>query len=512
MTPNFVVRYNGPHDLELLPATESAGEIIVRGEYHATLETKGWDILKIESDGMFPDAEQAFAAGYFEGHLTGHRIPAHVHNITHFQPVSAEVAASLQASMDWLDSNLPSLKGQDDYWMQVSLLWDYFNGMHAGINAAGVTFSRYDLFQLSALADIASIEEGLNAAKKAHTDWQAMDTAAFEDWFHQTTHCSALFKITPARDEIYFGHATWIFWPWMARVFKHITLNYNTFSNRAKTITLSSWAGAMSSMDDFYQTSAGLTVLETSIQVLRPEVWTAAAVGHAPDKLLYWMRAMVANRMADSAGTWVEAFSRNNGGTYNNEWYIPDRNRFVPGQEPAQGLLTVVNQLPTMMRAQDMSRVLSTGYVASYNVPVIEEVFDAAGYPAAVRDKGPQMLSYTECVRARIFDRDQHKVDSLDAMKFMMQYNDFENDPISAGNPMYAIASRGDKKAEGAYAFGAIDAKISSISLAADGVVEAFSGPTPQQGPFSFDTPGVNIGPHEGVPTQPQFTWERMQW
>ena len=82
---------------------------------------------------------------------------------------------------------------------------------------------------------------------------------------------------------------------------------------------------------------------------------------------------------------------------------------------------------------------------------------------------------------------------------------------------MYAIASRGDKiKGEtngkpNAYTFGAIDAKVSNIALAKDGTVEAFSGPTPQQGPLSFDNKTIRVGPHAGVPTVPNFDWVRME-
>lgn len=511
MSEDFIVQYNGPRNVEVKPATETAADVIVRGTYRKSLETIGWDVLKIETDSDFPDDQQAYAAGYFEGYATGFRIPDHVENITHFQPVTTEVKTSLQDSLEWLDTNLPSLSAQSDYWMQVSLLMTYFDGMHAGINAAGTPFSRYDLFQLGALADIQSIESAFSAQNANHVEWEKLNKAEFENWFHETTHCSALFKLTPDRQEIFFGHCTWIFWPWMARVFKHITLNYNNTSTRAKTLTLSSWAGAMSSMDDFYSTSAGLTLLETSISVLEPELWKEANVGHTPDKLLYWIRAMVANRMASDAESWVEVFSQNNGGTYNNEWYILDRNKFVPGAAPAHGLLTVVNQLPTMIRAQDMSNALGQGHVASYNVPAIKEVFDAAGYPKAVKAHGPETMSYTDCARALIFDRDQSKVKDIKSMKSMMQYNDYENDPLSQGHPMYAIASRGDKKAEGAYAFGAIDAKVSTVSLADQGTIYAFSGPTPQQGPFSFDTPGVNIGGHKGIPQTPDFKWQKFK-
>lgn len=323
------------------------------------------------------------------------------------------------------------------------------------------------------------MSHALDAQTDKNIKWREMPSGEFTTWFHKRTHCSAIFKLAPDNSELFHGHCTWIFWPWASRIYKTITLNSSLASNKAKTISFSSWAGAMSSFDDFYVTSAGLSILETSICVFNEQLWIDA-----------------------------KEFSKNNGGTYNNEWYVLDRKLFTPGQAPPAGTLTVVNQMPTTIAHQDMTPTLvDQKYVPSYNVPVIDSIANLAGYPEAIRQRGGDSLSYEDCARAKIFRRDHHNVTDISTLKFLIQYNDYENDELSQKNPFNAIASRGDKLKKDAMAFGAIDAKVTSVSEANAGVVHAFSGPTPQQGPWSFDTPGVNVGPYDGLPVKSDFKW-----
>jgi hypothetical protein len=64
-----------------------------------------------------------------------------------------------------------------------------------------------------------------------------------------------------------------------------------------------------------------------------------------------------------------------------------------------------------------------------------------------------------------------------------MRFNDFQNDPLSMGDPSNAIASRLDlyeNKTE-ARTFGAIDGKVTSLELLKMNAAWAQSGPTHDQ-------------------------------
>ena len=157
-----------------------------------------------------------------------------------------------------------------------------------------------------------------------------------------------------------------------------------------------------------------------------------------------------------------------------------------------------------------MTSALETdGYWPSYNVPYFVELFDYAGYPAAIQQQGPEMLSYDQCVRAQIFRQRYPAVHHMEDLQFLLQYNDYLNDPISQKNPIYAIAARGDLGSKNK-CFGAIDCTVSDYhNYHKDMSVYAFCGPTPQQETFSFRTTNVTTcGPHKGVPEIFNFSFQ----
>ncbi len=65
-----------------------------------------------------------------------------------------------------------------------------------------------------------------------------------------------------------------------------------------------------------------------------------------PESILSWMRGRVANQVAGDGAQWAEAFSKHHSGTYVNQWIVVDSNKFVKGQKPLPGFLTVLEELP----------------------------------------------------------------------------------------------------------------------------------------------------------------------
>jgi len=85
--------------------------------------------------------------------------------------------------------------------------------------------------------------------------------------------------------------------------------------------------------------------------------------------------------MVEFAGkTWTDVFGRYNSGTYNNQWMIVDYKRFKPGQPLKDDLLWVLEQLPSLVEAGDMTdRLRSQTYWPSYNCPAFPNVFNLSG-------------------------------------------------------------------------------------------------------------------------------------
>lgn len=116
----FYVVHKGDKSVEVVAVGGAKPDkSIATGVYERTLETIGWDVMQIETDGSFDDAQQAFAAGYFEGFQSAFRIWPHTSLTSFWNPVDDKTVASLRESLAWLDDNLNQLKDTSEYWMQV---------------------------------------------------------------------------------------------------------------------------------------------------------------------------------------------------------------------------------------------------------------------------------------------------------------------------------------------------------------------------------------------------------
>ena len=110
-------------------------------------------------------------------------------------------------------------------------------------------------------------------------------------------HCSIL--VRPIGDsfapsDIIFGHTTWDPYTLMLRITKHYDFAYANVASRHAVF--SSFPAVLYSFDDWYTLDSGLSVSETTIINLNPELWSRIVPQSVPD----WTRNMVANRLATS--------------------------------------------------------------------------------------------------------------------------------------------------------------------------------------------------------------------
>lgn len=498
--------------------------VVVTGEFNESIMSTGWYVLSLVSNGNYSDADQAYAAGYFEGVVTS--AVAQQSYLNHYgtDPVEDAVNQWWVQNLVWVRQQVSQSQNQDPYWYQVGLMLQQFEGLLDGINAQttdGFQFNETTLLALTAMGDLFDLQaavpyfpQGIHATQLQRSskrsswnaDWRSMSKRDFDRWFAKNTHCSSLFKVTDDMSDIFFGHAAWYDYSTMLRIFKHLTLNFNDPMTQSKTISYSSYPGMLSSFDDFYLTDTGIAAIETSLGVLNLTMYQGNVV---PQSVMYWMRVMVSTRTANNAPSWASTMAKYNSGTYNNQWMILDLKKFTPGKPLPPDTMWLCEQLPGIVKSRDVTDILSFGYFPSYNIPLDHELFNISGYQEAVATQGPQMNDYQTCVRAEIFRRDQAKVKDLASFQHIMRYNDFENDPISAGNPLYAIAARVDLDPLQPGCFGALDAKVSSYSLWKQGsVIMSQSGPTQQQPQFSFNaTLAPDCGRHVGLPESYGFGW-----
>ena len=77
-------------------------------------------------------------------------------------------------------------------------------------------------------------------------------------------------------------------------------------------MSFSSYPGILLSIDDFYVINSKLVVLETTIGNSNTDLWKYVTA----ETNLYWVRNLVANRLANTGADWARLFSMYNSGTY----------------------------------------------------------------------------------------------------------------------------------------------------------------------------------------------------
>jgi len=474
------------------------------GTFQDDIETSGWArlLIKTPSEGGL----SSFAAGYLEGFLTAGRVRQHLTNAlvgAQLNPPPAGVRSFVETADAWARKMAHTAAEDDSYWGAVRAVRWQFNGLVAGVRAGlamhgSESISRLDILLLNNLWDMDDIKQAVNTSERA--DFERMDMEAISLWTRQHGHCSSIVKLLPNASDIFAGHNSWMGFHLMLRIFKRYEFGSRT------PIAMPSYPGVISSSDDFYQVGK-LVIMETTLPNYNNELFALIR----PQALPFWVRAMVANRLAKSGAQWMEVFKKYNSGTYNNMWMVVDYARFTPGKPLPAGVLTVGEQLPGYFHYDDQTRVLSYGYWPSYNVAVYPETARLIKQDVMVATEGNK-FSYELVERAQIFRRDQARIESDEDMQRVMRYNRFQSDPIAHGDPCCQLACRADLDSNftSRRAFGAIDAKYTSLAHVREGRVVAASGPTHDDQP-AFDWRLVPelaaVTSHVGHPQRYDFGW-----
>ena len=512
-----------------------------------SMDTKGWDVVvinQVDNAAFTESKDYGFALGYLEAYVTYNDIYNNYFNtVEQTLPVAGTPGAS--DVTNWINDHINYMtalaeKPVDDYSNMLARMLAQLKGMAAGYksgcNAANggakcdaLPFTQ--VFYMNFQAEMGDVMTAYNYTANA----------TFGDDLprRNMTHCSALIK--PVADDIFFSHVTWSGYNTMLRQYK--TYNYGG----TKYVTMSSYAGVIMSIDDWYMTGERLAVMETTNGVYNNSLFVDN-LKPKPEVVSYFIRVMIANFLATSSPNWVNIFVKFNSGTYNNQWMVLDMKVVTPGSPFPKDSFWIVETLPIMYEAGDVSEVVNTqGYWGSYNLPYFPNIYQLSGTQAML-DQFGDFYSYTKYARPMIFARNHTQIKNLDDFKAMMRYNNFKEDPLSkiqncqgAGadntcNPPYSsfltIASRGDLNTPGnASSYGpnyahlnqrqhaATDAKIATyknMMSAADtmtGVV--INGPTTSGGrwePFQWSTSpwkdDANKVRRVGLPDLFNFTFE----
>ncbi|KAL9652205.1 hypothetical protein ABK040_013974 [Willaertia magna] len=509
--------------------------------YFPHLEINGFDILTIEtnnqSKSLKDDILLAKAVGYLEGYLTKNRIYNYYLNamniffwdeqLQKFNGIPENVVKFLKLNWDWMNRKVKE-NLNDLYWQQVYFTLLQLEGLKNGYNDAIVksnttTLQQLGMIEMLALSVQIDLEDIKNIANPPN--FYNLKKHQIINYFNKNTHCSVLFKLLPDLSDIFYGHNTWISYSLMSKIMKTYHFKFSNQLTKSKSVTFSSFPATIASYEDFYEVSdTNLVVIETSNIIMNETLYKFIK----PESLLSGFRVVLANRMATNGMEWMEIFQRYNSGTYNNMWMVLDKKKFIAKKPLQKGLLLIGESYPTpqggQMMVKDVTEILSFGYFPSYNVPFHQELRNLFGYTQMIKNNPDlsHLMDYDTCSRATIFRRDQTKVSDIQSMKNLMRYNNYTKDPLSFGNPTFAIASREDLDKTSFMKIynlcgGATDAKLSSIIYGNEGYLYVIAGPTYSEN--NGDIPVFNFGnchakqnTYYGLPYVWNFSWVNWKY
>ncbi|CAE7314589.1 PLBD2 [Symbiodinium microadriaticum] len=335
-------------------------------------------------------------------------------------------------------------------------------------------------------------------------------------------HCTALVRLAPANSDLFIGHTTWGDYSKMSRVYKYYRFDLPLSFQSHELMGFSSYPGCVSSTDDFYMMDNGLAVMDTTLEVLNPKLYSRVMDDPDRPRLPKFLHVMAVNRVAKTGTQWTSMMAEQNTGTGNSQWIVVDYNRFSPGQPLQRNTLRIVEQVPGMTHQADITTELtSRGYWGSFNRPFFEDIRRMSGHKTAEESYG-KLFSFEDSPRASLLRRFGSGVSQLGDMRSTMTRNDPKDAvPGFPAGPGHAIMARLDLDAMvNNIPNGGIDAKVTSACLFKRMACQAVSGPSHGSYPaFRWTSQATDTAPaaelfqgwpHLGLPDVWDFDFVEM--
>lgn len=478
------------------------------------------------------------ASGMLDGYFSGYDIKNHFENLNDWflarysdnhDDYNPEVYTHLHESLDYLEQN--TKEPADDFWKTVSYNFEQLKGVLDGYNLAVKKEDRFELFDMffyNSMGDMLDIVEIYN---NPETRWFKLKNLTREErniQWKTRTKCTGLVKYLKDSDDIYVSQVAWFTYGALTRVMKHFDIPLTDEFIKNKQISFSSYPGFLFSFDDFYIAQPNkLAIFETTFTNYNEDLYQYMT----SNTLFDWIRIITTIRMIETGSEFRDIFKRENSGTYNNQWVIVDYkllNQKESGADLLPGTLYICEQLPgeDNVFTEDWTTILNDEqFFGSFNLPIINDTITLSKTMENMEENDDVMWgSPYDCCRANIFKEHQDEIVDMDKMKWMMRYNDYENEPESfdekknAADPGASIAARYDLRdaslwGSSAVAFGNLDSKITSKSMVETGSFYVEAGPTHDDQPVAnfdeMDAKGYLL-PSRGVLRVWDFDWQEF--
>ena len=431
---------------------------IATAYYNNSLNEIGWDTLSITTNNIFSDEIQMQSVGKIEAFVTKDRIYNHYKNVMSFDNLNEKSLDFLIKQENFINeqyNNNPS----DIYFYLAHLILLQFNSLYEEYNLIcdkDKKINKEGFYLMQYQADLIEINEKFHPP-----NYSQMTKEELKNYLLNKSHCSALFKVKEDLSDIFFGHNTWHSYSMMTRIFKEYNFNLNHPLIKSKNVLFSSYPATLNSLDDFYITNQELIVIETTNIFFNKTLYDYIN----PNSLLCWQRVIISNFLSETSLEWTKHFSKYSSGTYNDMFMILDGKKIdLENKKIEENSFYIIETLPNYTFVNDVTEYLKRSYFPSYNIPFDKENTKIANISNILKEKPSSRfdIDYDYSPRAKIFRRDQYKINDIESMKKMMRYNNYLKEEFALKEPSYTIASREDLK-KNSSCVGAYDTKISSI-------------------------------------------------
>lgn len=485
------------------------------GFYNNSVQTTGWGILEIKAghgNQAVSNEILMYAAGFLEGYLTAPHMSDHVANLysqlIQTATIEEKVKDFMRKQDKWTRQQIKNNK-DDPFWRHAGYLIAQLDGLYMGTKEWAkrqkkTPLTEFQVQFLNVVGDLLDLIPSFNS-NSPRFDYNIIPQGP-QSYQWDMGHCSALIKVLPGYENVYFAHSSWFTYAATLRIYKHWDFRIDDPQTSSGRASFSSYPGFLMSLDDFYILGSGLVMLQTTNSVFN----TSLLKQVVPESLYAWQRVRIANMMADSGKSWAQIFEKENSGTYNNQYMVLDTNKIKLKRTLEDGTLYIIEQIPTLVEYSDQTNVLRKGYWPSYNVPFHDNIYNMSGYNTLVKKLGLD-FSYELAPRAKIFRRDQGTVTNMQTMKAIMRYNNYKKDPYAKHNPCSTICCRQDLSPTSPSPSGCYDSKVADITLAAKFTAFAISGPPVEEGLPVFSWNRFNHTKHQGLPDSYNFDFITMK-
>ncbi|CAF4881612.1 unnamed protein product [Pieris macdunnoughi] len=437
---------------------------VARAYFRPEIDSTGWSILEVETNGSYPDEIQAYAAGIVEGALTWYSIHVHLENTIRAKCEDRPIEKQCDKLRDALDKSANIWKSYaadraatDPYWHHVSLYYTQIRGVFTGWkhgverNQNEYETDISDLYWLNSVSEVAEIEQKLNITLEEPNINKLPGLSSAFIRIANDTDDESVKKLFIAQNAAGSYSS-------MTRIMKRYKLNYQSMTKDNKaglTIDFSSYPGSITSQDEFYVikgTNHRLSIAGTTIKNYNNKLWKDVNI---TEQLPLGPRVSAANHLATNVSSWSHMLASSNSGTGCKQWLVVDHDRFDnlhrqepiehqdqtevvteivsndtrhivlhrPGKGHTKGLVWLIEQVPGRTHSADLSdALLERKYLATYGLPHFKDIAETTQL-SKMEELYGNMFSESESHRAVIFKRGFQNATSFESILKLMRMN-----------------------------------------------------------------------------------------